>query len=477
MTKIKRETSRLAFNMIWKFFERAGVQIINLLFQIFLARLISPEKFGDLAIIIVFYNFIDLFIQVGFSSSLIRKKELTDADRDTVFLVSCLFSLLGYGILFFIAPWIGNFYNNFNIITPLRVVGVTLFFSPLFCVGNAILIRGMKFKAIFVRGILSSIISGIFGLYLALKGYEIWALVAQIILNQFVLTGVMCLYTRYYGGFLFSRKSLIEILSFGKNVLATELMLYGVESIRSLMVGKYYNEKTLAFYDRGQLYPSTLMRAINDTLFSTLLPFFSKKQNDDCGLADSFQKVLYISTIIIFPVFTLMLVSSKEIIIFLLSDVWLESVVFMQIFCIYQIFFPYQIVSKAVLYAKGASNGIFKLEMVRSIFSLLLLVYTIKFGVLYVACSLIVVRIFSGILYVSLLKISLKKYFKLNMLMHTVKPFIASLVMAIIIYFINLSSECILLTLVIKSILGITSYVVLLLIMDFRGIVNLIKST
>lgn len=458
------EKKSLVTSVIWKFFERGSVQIINLITQIVLARILAPELFGSLSLIIVIYNLADLFVQKGFSSSLIRKKKISKYDLDTTFLISILLSIILYVSMFLLAPVIASFYNNYSLINPLRILMINLLLAPFYCVGNALLIRDLQFKTIFYRGLFSAIISGGFGIFIALNGFGLWSLVIQVVLNQVVNTLFVILKVKWRPGTNFSYEAFKDVFSFGKNVLLTEFLLYFVENVRTMVIGKQYSSTELAYYDRGQVYPATLMRAINDTIFSTLLPHLSKHQSNKSKLISEYIRLTYFALVIVVPLFFGFAAVASELVEIILTDEWLPSVPYIVIFCLYQAIFPYQITGKVVVYATGNSKKVLHIEVIKSIISLLLMLFTMNFGVIYIAISLIFVRLISDILYSR----SVENEFdvKINIFRHTWKPFIAAAIMYVAVNLVGYLNISILLILIIKVFVGIITYISIIYVLD-----------
>ena len=469
----KNKANNLTGSIIWKFLERSSVQIINLVVQILLARILATEQFGSLAIILVFYNLADLIVQKGFGSALIRKDELSKADLDSVFLLSLALACICSLIIVIFSERICIYYNNNSLLWPLRVMGFSLLLSPAYCVCNSLLIREMQFKKIFIRSFCGTVISGTLAIISALKGFGLWALVIQMITNQLILTLLMCFSTKYWGGSHFSKEAFWDVFSFGKNVLITEFLLTLLESLRTLLIGKQYSTEDLAYYDRGQVYPATLMRAINDTLFSTLLPFFSKIHNDKQKLRLHFETVLYYATLIVFPTFLGLAAVSKTLICLLLTDKWIDSIIYMEIFCVYQVVFPYQIVSKAVLYAIGDSKTVLKLEIIKSLISFVLLLISIKLGVIYIAASLIVVRIISDFLYV--IKLT-QRFGKLSVIKTTWKQLVAATIMMVLVRTLSVPTS-LFLTLLLQIFIGVVFYCCFLFLVDYKKMRQVISTT
>ena len=454
---------KLLASFFWKLMERVGVQVISIIVQIVLARLVAPKQFGILAIIVVFYNIFDIFVQKGFGSAIIRMKELTQEDIDTAFIVSGLIAIVLFFVIIVTAPYVGLFYGDNSIVSPLMVLSVSLLISPFYCIYNSLLVRDMNFKVIFIRGIVSALLSGLLGVWLALRGLEIWAMVAQIIANQVLLTIVMAVGLNYHLGFSFSSLSFKAIFSFGKNVLFTELLLYIVESVRTFSIGKMYSSAQLAYYDRGQTYPNVMMNAINDTFFSILLPYFSKVQDDTYKLKEIYLKYTRLLIFIVVPIFMGLAAVSREFIEALLTKRWQPAVPYLIIFCLYQTIFPYQTISKVLLYAKGESKMVWNIEIWKSILSLILMVISLNIGALYVALSLLFVRLFCICLYLRRLNTIAGEC---NAIRYSFKPFISALIMFCMIFFMPTFDGGVWLMLLMKMLIGGCIYILMESIID-----------
>ena len=461
---------RLSSAVVWKFLERSSVQILNLVLQIVLARLIAPAQFGNLAIILVFFNIADIFVQRGFGSSIVRAKDVSEEDINSVLFVSSIISILLIIVINVCAPFIGDFYDSTSIVNPLRLLSLNLIASPLYCVLNALYIKQMRFKGLFVRGFISTFIAGVVGIWMAFLGLGIWALVSQILVHQFLLVAGMLIGSKVRFSFKISKDAFSRIFSFGKNVLATELLFTLVENLRTLLIGKKYTESDLAYYDRGQVYPSTLMRALYDTLFSILLPHFSKYQDDNERLKKECISSTYIAMIFITPIFLGLASVSEEVIVFLLTDLWIAAVPYMVIFCIYQSIFPYHIVSKAFFYSIGKSRTVLNIEIFSSLLSLALMIISISFGIMWIAISLIVVRLVSAILYICFMSKSIGSMKSLTI---TWKPLLAGSVMFAVVYFIEFNIQNVGIELLLNILVGIVVYIFSMFVLDRKLFVNL----
>lgn len=382
--------NKMILSFLWKFLERASTQIINLIVQVILTRMISPENFGALAILVVFVNVSNIFVQKGFSSSLIREKNVTEKECNTVFTASTAISTVLYIMLFALSPWIADIYELPVLIHALRVISLQLLFSPIYCVQNAILVREMQFKAIFVRGFVATTVAGIVGIVMAVRGYGLWALVIQSLLNQVLLCITAWFAVQWRPRFFFSNHSFYSVFSFGGKILLSELLSYGVESVRTLLIGGRYSEEMLSYYDRGQNYPATLMRGIYDTVSGVLLPHFSKEQDRGEALAKDVIVSISLTMFLVMPVFLGMAAVAPVLIRLLLTEKWMGAVPYFILFSIYQIPYPIQGICRQAIYARGKSGYVLKMEIIKACLALVTLLIALPFGVMAIAVSALV---------------------------------------------------------------------------------------
>lgn len=380
-------SNNVASSFLWKFFERGSSQIITMVIQIILARILLPQDFGILAIILVFVNLASIFVQKGFASSLVRKKNTSEQDYNTVFVVSEGIALLFIIIIFLIAPLIASFYNNREIILYLRVLSMSLLFGAFYSIQSAILIRNMQFRIIFYSSLFATIISGLLGIIAAYSELGIWALIIQTLSQQILLCIATFAVCDWKPKIEFSRESFDNIFSFGSKILVAELISIGVEDLRTLIIGKKFSSIDLAYYDRGQYYPSATMRGIYDTIASVMLPVLSKEQDCLSRLAKTLEKSLCLSIFIVTPLYVGLAAVADIFIPVLLTEQWNASIPYLRIFCIYQLAFPIYGIMRQSLYALGDSSAVLRLEIVRGIFFIAAIIFGCFFDTFMIAIT------------------------------------------------------------------------------------------
>ena len=190
-------------SFIWKFLERGGTQGIQFILQVFLARLLTPKDYGTVALITVFIAISTVFVQSGFNIALIQKKEIDEEDVSSVFYLSLFIAMVTYLILWIVAPIIANFYRTLELVLILRVMGLVLFLNVFNSIQEAIILRKLELKKLFCSSLGAVIISGILGITLAYKGYGVWALVYQQLMNQFSICIILWITVKWRPKLLF----------------------------------------------------------------------------------------------------------------------------------------------------------------------------------------------------------------------------------------------------------------------------------
>lgn len=464
----------IANSFAWKLLERAGTQIVNLIIQVVLARLIAPSEFGSLAVLIVFVNIANIFIQKGLSSSIVRKKEADYLDYDTALWTSMVMAAILYVIIFLTAPLIARIYVAPILTMGLRVFSIQLFFGALYCIQNAILVREMRFKSIFIRGMVSCVGSGVVGVIMAYLGFGLWALVVQTVLNQ-----VLCCLTAWNSicwrpKLRFSKERLKDILSFGGKILISELLGYSVEGMRTLAIGKVYSTEALSYYDRGQTYPATLMRGIYDTLGGVLLPAFSRKQDENEQLGAVVIKSCSLTFFLTTPIFVGMAAVADPLIRILLTDKWAEAIPFFAIFSLYWVPYPVQGICKNGVYAKGVSDSVLKIEIAKTIITFATLGVALFISPFAIAIAALVTMVMITILYIIALY-RLISFSTRDLIGGLIKPLVNSGIMFIVVRIVGTIDINNFAKLVIQVIAGIGVYVVGALLLRDGSLVDCVK--
>ena len=386
--------SNILTSLFWKLLERGGTQGIQFIIQIVLARLLAPEQFGTIAIVMVFINIAQVFVQSGFNTALIQKKDADDVDFSSVFYLSLALAGILYLIIFLSAPYIANFYNDDILIPVLRVLSLTLFAGAFNSIQNAFVSRNLLFKKLFKSSLGAILISGVLGIIAAYQGLGIWALVIQQLVNQISITIIMWFTVKWRPKLVFSFSKVGELFSFGWKLLASSLLNVLYMELRTLIIGKMYTPSMLGYYNRGQQFPKVIVSNIDGSIQSVMLPTLSARQDDRKRVKEMMRRAIVSSSFFIFPMMVGMAVVAEPLVKIVLTEKWLPAVPFLQIACFTFALWPIHTANLQAINAMGRSDVFLKLEIIKKIMGLIILGVSLPFGVYAIAFG----GIFSGLI-------------------------------------------------------------------------------
>lgn len=393
-----RENSGVMSNFIWRLAERFGAQGVAFVVSIVLARLLAPEAYGTIALVTVFTQILNVFIDSGFGNALIQKKDADDLDFSTVFYFNIAICVLLYLGMFLAAPLIAKFYNDASLISVVRVLSLTLVISGVKNVQQAYVSRTMQFKRFFFATLGGTIGAAVIGIAMAYFGFGVWALVAQQIFNATVDTLILWITVRWRPKWMFSWQRLKGLFSFGWKLLASSLLDTLYNDLRQLIIGKMYTKTDLAQYNRGKQLPDLLVNNIDTSINSVLLPAMSQVQDNPERVKNMTRRAMKISTYVIAPVIMGLAFTAESVIHLVLTEKWLPCVPFLRIFCITYMFYPVNTTNLNAIKAMGRSDLFLKLETIKKVIGLIVLLGTMWFGVMAMAYSLLFTSITSQII-------------------------------------------------------------------------------
>ena len=386
---------------IWKFLERISAQLISFVVSIILARLLSPDDYGLIALVFVFTTICDKLLICGFSTSLIQKKDSDSVDFSSVLYFSLGAAIILYVLLYFTAPFIATFYSKFDrnlLISVIRVFGLSLFLVAFSSVQHAYVSKHMLFKRNFYGALIGIIISGGVGIYLAYEGYGVWSLVVQNLLQTFVVAIILYIIVPWRPVFNFSVERLKILFSYGWKIFVSSIIKVIYNDLRNLVIGKVYTPAELAFYNRGQSLPQLVDTNITGTIDSVLFPAYSKLQDDKSALVNAMRRAVKTSCYVLMPTLALMAAIASPLVSMLLTDKWLPCVPFMQILCLSFMFSPVETENLQSIKAIGRSDVVLKLEILKRSIGVLLLIAAVPIGIQAIAWSMLVGNVIAALL-------------------------------------------------------------------------------
>lgn len=464
-------------SLLWRFLERCGAQGVTFLVTIVLARLLAPEVYGLMALVTVFTSILQVFVDSGMGNALIQKKDADELDFSSVFFFNMVMCIALYLLLFFCASLIANFYHNPGLTPVIRVLGITLLIAGGKNVQQAYVSRKLQFKRFFFATLGGTIGAAVIGIAMAYMGFGIWALVAQNIFNAMIDTVILWLTVRWRPKLQFSFTRLRALLRYGWKLLVSALLHTFYINLRTLIIGKLYTSADLAYYEKGQSFPTLIVSNINASIDSVLLPTMSDVQDSRENVKAITRRAIVTSSYLMWPMMVGLAVVAKPLVVLLLTKKWLEAVPFLQITCFALGLEPLQTANLNAIKAMGRSDIFLKLEIVKKTISIAILLLSMRFGVKAIAVSGLAYSVIATMFNAAPNK-KLLGYSYFEQLKDILLPFALSLLMGVTVYPIALLSIPMSLTLLVQVVAGAIFYVgvsVILKMEPFYYIINTIR--
>ena len=373
--------NKVISSLIWKFLERGGVQGVQFVLSIILARLVSPEDYGVIALLLVFIQIATVFIQSGFNTALIQKKDSDDLDFSSIFYLSFVVAAVLYVILFFTAPFVAKFYKSELLTKLLRVISLTLFFGAINSVQNAYVSKTMQFRRFFFSSMGAVIGSGIIGIIFAYKGFGVWALVYQQLVKDFLICIILWFTVKWRPKLLFSIKRIRTLFSFGWKLLISALLNTIFQNIYNLIVGKIYDKEMLGYFNRGHQFPQVIASNLDGSIQSVMLPTLSAHNDNVAEVKRITRRSISMSAFLLMPCMFGLAAVAEPLVKVLLTEKWLPCVPFLQLACISYALYPIHTANLTGINALGRSDVFLKLEIIKKIITVLNIAITLPFGI------------------------------------------------------------------------------------------------
>ena len=465
-------------NFIWRFAERCGAQAVTLIVSIVLARILTPGDFGTVSLVMVFTTIMQVFVDSGLGTALIQKKDADDLDFSSVFYFNFAVCLILYAVMFMAAPLIAGFYNDTSLILIIRVISLTIIISGVKGIQQSYVSRNMLFKRFFFATLGGTIFSAFLGIGTAYAGCGVWSIVAQQLSNTAIDTLILWVTVKWRPKKLFSWKRLKGLLSYGWKLLISSLLDTVYNNLRNLIIGKIYTSADLAYYNQGDKFPKVIVTNINASIDSVLLPSMAGEQDHRDRVKSMTRRAIKTSTYIMAPLMMGLMFCAEPVVKLLLTDKWLPCVPYLRIFCFTYMFWPIHTANLNAIKAMGRSDLFLKLEIVKKIMGLTLLLLTMRISVMAMAYSLIVSGICSQVIN-SWPNWKLLNYNYFEQLRDILPSIIIALIMGIIVYFVGFLRLPTIVILLIQVLTGAAIYIgvsALLHLEEFEYLFEMVKS-
>lgn len=376
-------------NLIWRFAERCGAQLVSFIVSVILARLLSPDDYGTVALITVFTTILQVFVDSGLGTALIQKKDADDLDFSTVFFTNIIFCTVLYLGICLCAPLLSKFYDRPEMTPLIRVLGLTVLISGIKNVQQAYVSRKMLFRRFFFATLGGTVTAAVVGITMAYHGWGVWALIAQQLVNLAIDTAILWITVKWRPHKQFSFERLKGLFSYGWKLLVSALLDTAYNDLRQLIIGKMYSSSDLAYYNQGKKFPQLVVSNINTSIDSVLLPSMSAEQDNRSRVRTMTRRAIKTCVYIMAPLMMGLAFTAEPLVRLILTDKWLPCVPFLRIFCITYMFYPIHTANLNAIKAMGRSDLFLRLEIIKKVVGVTLLLSTMWFGVMTMAYSLL----------------------------------------------------------------------------------------
>lgn len=381
--------------LLWSCIERFSVQGVQFGISIIMARILTPKDYGLIGMLTIFIALSQSLIDSGFSQALIRKQDRTEVDNSTVFYFNIVVSFLLYGLLYVLAPYVSEFYNVPELTSLMRVVCISIIFVSLSVVQRAHLTGKLDFKAQAKASLMAAVISGVVGVWMAYQGYGVWSLAIQQILSQCLNTFFLWIVSEWRPAVVYSWSSFRSLFSFGSKLMAVGVIDTLYHNIFAIIIGKVFSAASLGFYTRAQSFSDLPSSNITGILQRVTYPVLCSIQDDDERLASVYRRFLKLSAFVMFPLMVGLASVATPLVLVLLGVQWGFTAVLLQIICFSMMWYPIHSINLNLLQVKGRSDLFLKLEIIKKIFLVIMLVITVPMGLLAMCYGQIVTSLFS----------------------------------------------------------------------------------
>lgn len=428
---------KMVSGMIWKFGERFIAQGVSFIVSLVIARILMPEDYGVVSIINIFIIIADVFLTSGLNSALIQKKDADETDFSTIFYCSLILGLTLYLLLFFTAPFISHMYKMPILKSALRVFALRLPISSFQSIQTAYVSKKMDFKKFFFSTITGTVISAVVGIIMALKGYGVWALIAQFMTNTIVDTIFLFFTVGWRPKLTFSWERAKPMISYGSRVMFTDLIGTVFNNAGDFLIGYKFSSADLAYYTKGRQLPTFFKTNITTTLISVLFPGISQVNDDKSKVKAISRKSVRILTFVIYPIMTGILILAEPITVFLLTEKWLPMVPFVIVVCVEAILSVPGTIALQTVKAFGRSDLMLKSELVKKPLLTISIIVALYHGVFAIALVL-PINTFLDLVINGILTRKAVNYSLAELISDSIPATILSLVMGAAVYTITL---------------------------------------
>lgn len=374
---LKQQTKK---GLVWSSIENFSVKGVSFVITIVMARLLTPEHYGLIGMLTIFMAVAQSLIDSGFSQALIRKIDRTEVDNSTVFYFNIAVGFVLYLLLFVTAPLVAKFYDTPQLCPIMRVLCLSVIINSFAVVQRALLTIQIDFKTQAKASLIASITSGVIGIGMAYKGYGVWAIVGQQLTNYGFIVILLWIFSKWRPRWVYSWQSFRELFAFGSKMLAAGLLDTVYNNIYLIAIGKFYAAGPLGHYTRAHQFATFPSANLTGIMQRVTYPILCHIQNDDMRLANTYRRFLKASAFIIFPLMCGLAAVSEPLVLVVLGEKWHQCAVLLEILCFVMMWYPIHAINLNLLQVKGRSDLFLRLEIIKKIIGVSILIITLPYG-------------------------------------------------------------------------------------------------
>lgn len=447
--------------LTWSSVNIFGVQLVQLIIGIILARILMPADFGLIGVLFVFFGLSTVLIDGGFGQGLIKKTNADNKDFSTVFFLNIFLSLILYVILYFSAPFIAKFFSQPELVSLSRIVFLAVLIFPFYQTQQIQLLKNLNYKKLATINIGSVFLSGILAAMLAANGYGVWALVYQQLSFHLCRFLLFNLYVKWRPTLSFQFSTIRELWGFTLPLLGQSILNVIFNQIYMVIIGRFYPMSQVGYFSQANKYSETVNAATQNVLSMGTFPSFTRIQDDKERLLRIYRRLTTSVSMITFPLVIFLIIAAEPIIITLISEKWLSSVVLLQLLLLANFFNPQYTINVNILNATGSSRTTLRLEIIKKSLIMVSIFACFSFGIQVMLAGFVVANFLAYLLSLVSIKKSLKHYYK-HQIGDVLKTLVISIIVGGITWMMQYLLTAILLKLVVQGIIFTLLYFITL---------------
>lgn len=381
--------------VVWSFCEQFLRRGISIFVTLLLARFLVPEDFGLLAMMTVFIAITNSLMDSGIKQALIRKKDASQVAFNTAFYTNLVFGIFAYALLFGVAPWVAEFYEEPRLILLIRVLGIVVLINSFQLIQSTILSRELNFKTQLKASVPASLLSGILAVILAQQGAGVWALVTQMIVSSLLLSIILWFVQRWRPTLSYDFSTFKEMYLFGYKLFLANFLDIVFKNLYIIIIAKVFSTGAAGLYFFANRIKELVVEQLVSAVQKVTYPALSTMQDDDVRLKSAYRKVLKLTTFILFPTLLMISALAEPIFLVLFPERWFPATTYLQLMCIVALLYPLHTINLNILKVKGRTDIYLGISVFKKIITCIVLFITFRYGIVAILCGQIAQSIFS----------------------------------------------------------------------------------